>query len=95
MIQPSIILSGLSFEPYFEEAFSNYLINFTASLLEFRDSVTLFAEALISLMSRDGITRSARIFLEELDLLIESIIVAIYLLKATSWESDLSLCSMI
>lgn len=84
MIQPSIMLSGLSFEPYLDEALSNYLINLIASLLELLDSVTLLAEALISVISSEGITRSARIFLEEFDLLIESIILAIYLLKATS-----------
>lgn len=78
-----MILSGFSLDPYFDDAFSNSLMSLTASLLEFRDSVTFFAEALMSLISSEGITRSARTFLEVLDLLIESIIVAIYLLKAT------------
>jgi hypothetical protein len=55
-----------------------------ASLLTDLDSVTLFAEALISLISNEGITKSAKIFLEALDLRIVSIIVAISLLKATS-----------
>lgn len=59
------------------------------------DSMTLLAEDLMSEISSEGITRSARMFLDELDFLIDSIIEAIYLLKATYWVRALSLCSMI
>ena len=47
------------------------------------DSVTLLAEALISEISKEGMTKSAIIFFDALDLLIDSIIDAIYLLSAT------------
>lgn len=85
----------LSFEPYYKEAFSNSLISFIISLLAFLDYIILFADALMSIMSSEGITMSASIFLETLDLFMESIVLTIYLLKATSCKSVLSLCSII
>ena len=83
MIQPSIIPSALSFDPYFDPAFSNSLISLIASAFDDLDSVYRLAEALISEISSEGITKSAIIFFDTLDLLIDSIIDAIYLLNAT------------
>ena len=66
-----------------------------ASVLEDLDSVTRLAEALISAMSREGMTRSLMRLRDALDLLIVSIMEAISLLKVTYCERALSLCSMI
>ena len=82
-------------EPSFDPAFSNSLISLTASVLEDLDSITLLAEALMSAMSREGMTKSLMRFLDALDLLIVSIMEAISLLKANYCESALSLCSII
>lgn len=49
-----------------------------ASVFEDLDSVTLLAEALISEISKEGMTKSAIILLDALDLLIDSIIDATY-----------------
>ena len=88
--------SALSLEPSFDPAFSNSLMSLTASVLEnLEDSTTFLAEALMSVMSKDGMTKSSIRFRDKLDFLIVSIIDAISLLKATYCESDLSLCSMI
>lgn len=87
--------SGLILAPSLEAAFSNYRMSLIVSEFEDRDYVTLLAEALMSVMSSEGMIRSARIFLEVLDLLTDSIIEAISLLNATSWERAWSLCSMI
>ena len=90
-----MIASALSLEPSFDPAFSNSLMSLTASVLEDLDSTTLLAEALMSAMSREGMTKSLMRLRDVLDLLIVSIIDAISLLKATYCESALSLCSII
>jgi hypothetical protein len=54
-----------------------------ASVLEDLDSVTLLADALMSEMSREGMTRSLMRLLDALDFLIVSIMEAISLLKVT------------
>lgn len=67
-------------------------MSLTASVLEDLDSTTLLAEALMSAMSREGMTKSLMRLRDALDLLIVSIIDAISLLKATYCEKALSLC---
>ena len=74
----------LNLAPYLDPAFSNYLISLTASLFMFLDYNALFADDLISDIYKDGRTNSWRIFFDKFDLLIVYIILAIYLLYATS-----------
>jgi 4-hydroxyphenylpyruvate dioxygenase-like putative hemolysin len=70
-------------------------IHHIAFEVEDLDSATLLADALISEMSKEGITRSLMRLRDALDFLIVSIMEAISLLKVTYCERALSLCSMI
>lgn len=74
--------SALILEPSLE-AFSNSRMILMASVLEDLDSITLLADALMSEMSREGMTRSLMRLRDALDLLIVSIMEAISLLKVT------------
>lgn len=84
IIHPSTTASALNLLPYLDPALSNSLISFIASFWPTLESMALLALALISVMSKEGMTRlfkmDVMLFLDN-DTLIESTILAISLLK--------------